>query len=256
MLRPHHTSSTSCRPTASSGLGVAKLPWAATSTVAPVGTRAVPGPKAQAGQEARLTGPQRPGGHRARADWKGPHGPQPPEGPRARRAQLVSQPSQAGHACWTVPSQRGEGRVCLRPSPATRPAVSWGRGRGTGGQGVYLSSLRNWGWASAISRLLLNIALLQQEQSEKTELLTLPLQAVWKARPPRSSSWRGPPGPGPGHDLEGKSHRMEPRPQCTLHGALLGRAAWPGRGGCPAPTAILAPPQRVACCGPSSSDYA
>lgn len=96
----------------------------------------------------------------------------------------------------------------------------------------------------------------QQEQSEKTELLTLPLQAVWKARPPRSSSWRGPPGPGPGHDLEGKSHRMEPRPQCTLHGALLGRAAWPGRGGCPAPTAVLAPPQRVACCGPSSSDYA
>lgn len=39
------------------------------------------------------------------------------------------------------------------------------------GQGVYLSSLLNWGWASAISRLLLNTALLQQEQSEKTELL-------------------------------------------------------------------------------------
>lgn len=42
------------------------------------------------------------------------------------------------------------------------------------GQGVYLSSLLNWGWASAISRLLLNTALLQQEQSEKTELLPWP----------------------------------------------------------------------------------
>lgn len=56
-----------------------------------------------------------------------------------------------------------------------------------GGQGVYLSSLLNWGWASAISRLLLNIALLQQEQSEKRELLTQPQQAAQEARPPHGS---------------------------------------------------------------------
>ena len=39
----------------------------------------------------------------------------------------------------------------------------------------------NWGWASAISRLLLNIALLQREQSEKTELLPRPRQAAQEA---------------------------------------------------------------------------
>lgn len=36
---------------------------------------------------------------------------------------------------------------------------------------MYLSSLLNWGWASAISRLLLNNVLLQREQSEKRQLL-------------------------------------------------------------------------------------
>lgn len=36
----------------------------------------------------------------------------------------------------------------------------WGWEDRMDGQGVYLSSLLNWGWASAISRLLLNTALL------------------------------------------------------------------------------------------------
>lgn len=152
-----------------------------------------------------------------------PHSLQTLGGPRAGRAQWVSPPGRpatglapAAHAssgpqarlaqalpqlAGGLPRQSCEGWKRLRPSPATRPTVVLGAGgRGMGGQGVYLSSLLNWGWASAISRLLLNIALLQQEQSEKTELLTQPHQAAREAGPPHSSTQagHGPPGPRPG----------------------------------------------------------
>lgn len=48
----------------------------------------------------------------------------------------------------------------LDAQPCHHACMACGLGGGVGGQGVYLSSLLNWGWASAISRLLLNTALL------------------------------------------------------------------------------------------------
>ena len=127
----------------------------------------------------------------------------------------------------------------LGPSPATRPTVVFGAGgRGMGGQGVYLSSLLNWGWASAISRLLLNIALLQQEQSEKTELLTQPQQAAWEAGPPHSSTQAGHVG-ARGGQAGGCQGHSAPHPD-----DLPGRVAWPGLGGyAQHPPAALGPLQ-------------
>lgn len=191
-------------------------------------------------------------GRVSRATRKRPHSLQTLGGPRAGRAQWVSPPGQASH--WPCPSsprllgaqahlaqalpqragglprQSCEGRKRLKLRPATRPAVVLGAGgRGMGGQGVYLSSLLNWGWASAISRLLLNIALLQQEQSEKTELLTQPHQAAREAGPPHSSTraGHGPPGPRPGTRARGEVRQESAG--ATAHPTPV--TCWAGAGG-------------------------
>jgi hypothetical protein len=122
-----------------------------------------------------------------------------------------------------VPFPQRRGRKRLQPSPTTRPTSAClaqaggstpGAGRaGTGGQGVYLSSLLNWGWASAISRLLLNTALLQQEQSEKTELLPRPLARRSDARPICRLATPG----KTSTQLQGRAWPADPRPAHT-HG--------------------------------------
>lgn len=118
------------------------------------------------------------------------------------------------------PRQRGA-RCASGPALPPGPRGLWGWGAGGGGAGVYLSSLLNWGWASAISRLLLNIALLQREQSEKTELLTQPHQAVQEARPPDSSELGTGPGPRPGHVDMGVKVSLQDGARATAHPALV-----------------------------------
>lgn len=136
-------------------------------------------------------------------------------------------------SCWALPTLArpfpGQRERARRASgPALPPGPPWpsGQGAGVGGQGVYLSSLLNWGWASAISRLLLNIALLQQEQSERRELLTQPR---WQSRRPAHHTalgWAQAPGPLPGHTDARSSRAGEHQGHsASCPGDLLGRAA-------------------------------
>lgn len=176
--------------------GPAELPGAAAATWALVGSRVGAGAR---GKRWQGEGEPAHEAHRRQREG-GPEGASRLQPLGAQRERTVGLPAHllAGH--WprsaapllslglarpsAVPGLRegslanGEraGCRCWMPSPATRPAWPVELGGGVGGQGVYLSSLLNWGWASAISRLLLNTALLQQEQSEKTELLPRPLQ--------------------------------------------------------------------------------
>lgn len=84
----------------------------------------------------------------------------------------------------TAMSPHREGKYCIFKVSAVRQR------RGTYCQCLYLSSLLNLGLASEISRLLLNIVLLWQEQSEKTELLVWTfikkshLKQCWTPSPP------------------------------------------------------------------------
>lgn len=132
-----------------------------------------------------------------------------------------------------------------RPEPQAQPChqarVAWGAGGGAGGQGVYLSSLLNWGWASAISRLLLNIALLQREQSEKTELLPQRRQTAWRPDHTAPSCAQGTQTPGDtSRRAPGAQHPLvtcrvlsispSRRPTVTQH-PMARRGGSPGAGG-------------------------
>lgn len=138
--------------------------------------------------------------------------------PPGRQPQLTSPPPGSREGSLA----RGGWPPEAQPCPQARRCL-WGWGGGWGGQGVYLSSLLNWGWASAISRLLLNIALLQQEQSEKTELLLRPRQAAQEAGPPHLRAGHSPPAEarrtgGPARQAQ---HIRRPDGQGGLRGHLV-----------------------------------
>lgn len=191
------------------GCRMAELPLAATSTQALVGSTVAPGDSTGQGEGNQDHHQPHQGGQ------MGPHTCNP-SGPGQGEHSGSPSPSWAGrwpcpvaHSSWAsawpdpafppasgrFPCQKGS-----RPEPQAQPChqarVAWGAGGGAGGQGVYLSSLLNWGWASAISRLLLNIALLQREQSEKTELLPQRRQTAWRPGHTAPSCAQGTQSPG------------------------------------------------------------